>query len=302
MEKKFNQYVRKVKLSASREAWCLTKLPADFYSNLSKKYICVIFYPGLGEKGSVSVAGDAEKLLKHGPSGFVASGSDFVIKHPVTGAVEDLIIMSIQHEGDVISPGMLDYCVGADDLLRDRVKARFITGLSQGGGITTQFIRRSLVKYIDALAIKGLVPMSPFKHGANVDWFPEDKDVWGAFNATNTPVLAFCGANDGAYTKFTREIAAGVKTSGSSFVIREGVAHGGWKEQYDPARKWITVNHRGVNLSLSIYEWMLYVMPDDPFVSSFSLDPVKISITGPPITETTVVRSGPFTVEYIVRS
>ena len=302
MEKKFNQYVRKVKLSASRLCWSLLKLPADFYTHAGKKYVCVIFFPGLGEKGSPDNPNDAAKLLTHSPSGFVNEGKDFVISHPVTGEKEDMIIISIQHDGDVISPAQLDYCIQTDDLLKDRVKARFITGLSQGGAITTQYMRRSLVHYIEKLSIAGLIPMSPFKHGANVDWFPADKNVWGAFNATNTPVFAFCGANDGGFTTFTKEIQANVKTPDTAVVIRDGIAHAGWKDQYNPDKKWLTINHMGVSKSLNIYEWMLYVMPPAAVVEpAFTLDSLMVSVDGPAIVKDTVIKAGPVQIYYKVK-
>ncbi|WP_153798405.1 PKD domain-containing protein [Foetidibacter luteolus] len=223
-------------------------LPAD-YATSTKKYPLIIFMHGIGEVGNGSQ--DAlQKILKNGIPKLINNGT-FPKTFTVNGKTESFIVISPQisttARNTAMIRNMLDYCIANYRVDASRV---YLTGLSQGGGTTWQFLFGNYYSKATGNVILGSRLAAAVPICGN---YPSSESSAATVAKTGLPVNIFHNNGDPTVAPansigWYNNLNAANISPRAMLTLYTANSHDAWTKTYDPNNK-----QNGLN----IYEWML---------------------------------------------
>lgn len=235
--------------TVSTQTWnAYVKLPPTYYTDApSTTYPLIVFFPGLGEVGS-----NSNLLLNYGPSRYINNGSwDGGIN---TGSGNEYPIIISMQPATAWPPN--SYCQAAVDAAiaayRTDTNRVYLTGLSMGGWITSQYVSFSTTnadKIAAIVNIQGVVPdngtsaMDKFTRGRWLG-YEQSQD----YRSMDTIVSVINTANPA-------ESPVAAQYFITSF---SGGTHCCFNNWYDPSLKAYPSPSTGSDQSTdNIYQWMM---------------------------------------------
>ena len=223
-------------------------LPAN-YNSTSKSYPTIIFFPGLGEIGTV-----ASKVIASGPGAYIAQGWDGNVQ--VDGSTVEFIVISLQSPTAYPNEfSMNDKIQKIKSLYRVDNNKLYLTGLSHGGWCSSTFVTGDPLggpfTYANQIAavvtVQGVIPddNSPFPN------------LFDNYASVGGKLLSFEQRLDGRAGQYVVNRMNAYKPN-SAYFIETNFGSGGhccWNEFYGGQGKQPGVfNIAGVNQNL--YQWL----------------------------------------------
>lgn len=258
-------------------------LPAS-YNSTTSVYPTIIFFPGLGETGTI-----ASKVIANGPGAYISQGWNGNVT--IDGNTVEFIVISLQPSANYPAEIYIDQKIQTiKSTYRVDTTKMYLTGLSHGGWCATTYITGDAYggRYY-CHQVAAVVEVEGMKPDDNP--YPQ---LFDNFALSGGRLLAFEQVYDGRDI-WTRVARMNAKTPNSAIGVATNFGGGGhccWNEFYGGQGKQPgKFNLDGI--SQTIYEWMarqsLIVAPNQPPMANAGIDYV---ITLPTTPTNTVILTG----------